>query len=75
MTVFMRILLQNKRTRDYVNYNGGWTARMESAREFGTGLEAIFYCLNHHHADMQILGEFGDARMNFAVPVTDVRGK
>jgi hypothetical protein len=69
----MKILLQNKRTRDYVQTDGGWTRRIERAREFGTGLDAIFYCLNHRCAEMQILGEFTDSRMNFSVAVTDLR--
>ncbi len=70
----MNILLQNKKTKDYVEEGGGWTARAEQARVFRTGLEAIFYCLHHQCADMQISGEFADSRMNFTVAVTDVRG-
>ncbi len=30
--------------------------------------------LYHHMANMQILGRFADERMNFSVPVTDLRG-
>lgn len=70
----MNILLQNKKTRNYVEEGGGWTPHTDQARVFGTGLEAIFYCLNHHCADMQILGEFADSRMNFTLAVTDLRG-
>lgn len=70
----MNILLQNKRTSNYVNGLSGWTTKREKARVFGTGLEALFFCFNHHVANMQILGEFGDARMNFTIPVTDLRG-
>jgi len=70
----MNILLQNKKTKDYVEEGEGWTASVEQARVFGTGLEALFYCLNHHYADMQILGEFADSRMNFTMEVTDLRG-
>jgi hypothetical protein len=69
----MNILLQNKKTKDYVEVGGGWTPRADQARVFGTGLEAIFYCLNHQCADMQIFGEFADSRMNFTVAVTDLR--
>ena len=70
----MNILLQNKRTLNYVECRGGWTTRAEKARVFHSGLEAMVYCFNHHFADMQILGEFADARMNFTVSVTDHRG-
>ena len=70
----MNILLQNKRTLNYVKGLSDWTTKPESARVFGTGLEALFFCFNHHIANMQILGEFVDARMNFTIPVTDLRG-
>jgi hypothetical protein len=70
----MTILLQNKRTLNYVEGTTGWTAKREKARVFGTGLEAMFFCLHRHIANMQILGQFADERMNFTVPVTDLRG-
>jgi hypothetical protein len=70
----MNILLQNKMTLDYVQGASGWTAIREQARVFGTGLEALFFCFNQHIANMQILGEFADRRMNFSFPVIDARG-
>lgn len=36
--------------------------------------EALFFCFNRRITNMQILGEFADARMNFTFPVTDLRG-
>ena len=69
----MRILLQNKTTLHYVESATGWTAYVDKARVFDTGLEAITFCFNHRKANMQILGKFIDTRMNFAVPVTDLR--
>jgi hypothetical protein len=69
----MNILLQNKKTRDYVEQDGGRTPHAGQARVFGSGLEAILYCLNHNCSDMQISGEFTDSRMNFTVGVTDLR--
>lgn len=69
----MTILLQNKQTLNYVEGPAKWTAHAERARVFGTGLEAICFCLNHHIGDMQILGKFVDTRMDFTVPVTDLR--
>ena len=70
----MNILLQNKRTLNYVEGPSGWTTKHDRARVFGTGLEALFFCFNRHIANMQILGEFFYARMNFTLPVTDLRG-
>ena len=70
----MNVLLQNKSTLNYVKGLSGWTTKHEQARVFGTGLEALFFCFNRHSTNMQILGEFADARMNFTFPVTDLRG-
>jgi hypothetical protein len=70
----MKILLQNKRTLDFLEGTTEWTPDPEKARVFETGLEAILFCLNHHIENTQILGEFRDERINFTVPVTDLRG-
>ena len=72
---FMKILLQNTKTLNYVDEAAGWTTNRENALDFATGLEAMFYCLKHRIANMRILGEFADARMNFTVPVTDLRSE
>ena len=71
---FMNILLQNRRTLNFLGASTGWTPNHANARIFGTGLEAMFFCLNHDVANMQILGKFADRRMDFTVPVTDLRG-
>jgi hypothetical protein len=34
----------------------------------------MFFCLNHHMGNMQILGKFADWRLDFTVPITDPRG-
>jgi hypothetical protein len=69
----VNIVLQNKATLQYVDDAGLWTSKLEQARAFDTGLDAILFCLEHQFFNMQILGEFGDQRMNFAVSVTDHR--
>jgi hypothetical protein len=38
------------------------------------GLRLFFFCFNRQITNMQVLGEFADARMNFTFPVTDLRG-
>jgi hypothetical protein len=70
----MNVLLQNKRSLNYVKGLSAWTKEREKARVFGTGLEALFFCFSRRIANMQVLGEFADARMNFTFPVTDLRG-
>jgi hypothetical protein len=70
----MTILLQSKKTLSYLGGTSEWTLDRDKARIFGTGLEAMLFCLNHHMSDMQIVGEFSDRRMDFTVPITDLRG-
>lgn len=70
----MNILLQNKKTLGYVTDLSRWTMQPEKAHRFETGLEALFFCFNRRLKNMQILGEFVNPRMNFTMPVTDLRG-
>ena len=70
----MNKLLQNKKTIAYVNDHSAWTTQREQAHHFGTGLEALFFCFNRRLKNMQILGDFYNSRMNFTLPVTDLRG-
>ena len=71
---FMNILLQNKKTFSYLTDLSTWTMQREKAHLFETGIQALFFCFNRHLKNMQILGEFVNPRMNFTVPVTDLRG-
>lgn len=70
----MNIILQNKKTFSYVTDLSAWTMQRENAHPFKTGIEALFFCFNRHLKNMQILGEFVNPRMNFTIPVTDLRG-
>ena len=70
----MNIFLQNKKTLSYVQSPTGWTADRAKARPFATGIEALFYCFNRRITNMQILGDFVNAQLNFTLPVTDLRG-
>jgi len=69
----MKILLQSKKTRDYVNQGGGWTWKQGRAQVFSSGLEAIMFCLNSRILEMQIVCVFQDVAKNFKVSVTDCR--
>ena len=68
------ILLQNKKTLNYVTDLPAWTMQREKAHQFETGIDALFFCFNRHLKNMQILGEFVNPQMNFTVPVTDLSG-
>ncbi len=68
----MTVLLQNKRTLEYVKGKIGWTVLRAEARVFATGLEALYHCYNQGIRNMQIVGQY-DGEMSFNVPVTDSR--
>ena len=70
----MNILLQNQKTLTYVTDLSTQTMQREKAHLFETGIEALFFCFNRHLKNMQILGEFANPRMNFTMPVTDLKG-
>ena len=70
----MNILLQNRKTLTYVTDLPTGTMQHEKAHLFETGIEALFFCFNRHLKNMQILGEFANPRMNFTMPVTDLKG-
>jgi hypothetical protein len=71
----MRIVLQNKGSSAFVeDLHGGWTKDSQQALGFANGLEASLFCLNRRMKNMQMVATFLDCRMNFSVPVTDMRG-
>ena len=70
----VNILLQSKKTHSFVTDFSTWTMQHEQASHFETGIEALFFCLNNHLKNMQILGEFLNPKMNFSIPVTDLKG-
>lgn len=70
----MNIVLQNKGSSAFIEDLGGaWTKEREHAHIFANGLEALFFCFKRRLSNMQIVGTFFDSRMNFSVPVADVR--
>ena len=72
----MKIMLQDKGSLDFIkDLDGGWTGKSELAHAFSTGLEAVFFCFKLRMRNMQIVASFLDTRMNFCVPVCDVRAK
>ena len=70
----MNILLQNKKTRTYITDHSTSTMQRERAHLFETGIEALLFCFRRNLKNMQILGEFVDPRINFTMPVTDLKG-
>lgn len=71
--VLMKILLQSKNTRDYVDQGGGWTGNIATARVFTSGLDAMMFCLDRRILQMQIVCVFEDLARNFTIAVTDCR--
>jgi O-acetylhomoserine/O-acetylserine sulfhydrylase-like pyridoxal-dependent enzyme len=70
----MNILLQNKKTMTYVADRSTRTLQRKKAHRFETGIEALFLRFNRQLKNLQIMGDFVEPRMNFTMPVTDLRG-
>lgn len=69
----MKILLQSKKTRDYVDQGGGWTWKQGRALVFSSGLAAMKFCLDRRILEMQIVCVSDDLAKNFTIAVTDCR--
>ena len=66
----MSVLLQSIQTSKYVDQKAGWTEQLDRAREFSEGMDALFYCYQHHLRNMRILGQFDDPHKNFTIHLT-----
>jgi hypothetical protein len=70
----MDIVLQSKGSSAFIkDLAGAWTEEREHAHIFGSGLDALFFCFKRRLNNMQMVATFLDSRMNFCVPVADVR--
>lgn len=70
----MNIVLQSKGSSAFVeDLAGAWTKEREHAHIFASGLEALVFCFKWRLNNMQMVATFVDSRMNFSVPVADVR--
>ena len=70
----MNILLQSKGSSAFIeDLAGAWTKERQHAHEFASGLEALVFCFKRRLNNMQMVATFLDPRMNFSVPVADVR--
>ncbi len=70
----MNIVLQSKGSSAFIeDLSGAWTKEREHAHIFASGLEALVFCFKRRLNNMQMVAMFVDSRMNFSVPVADVR--
>jgi hypothetical protein len=67
----MSVYLQSLRTEKFVQGPEKWTDHAEQAREFRGGTDALFFCYQHHLADMQILGRFAEPEKDFTIPLKE----
>ena len=67
----MKILVQHKDTREYVRPDEGWTADRTLARKFKSGHEAVRICAERELTHVQVVYNFPDRHMNFAMPLSD----
>lgn len=67
----MNTLLQDKATLKYLDDQGGWTDKHDRARHFSSTYEALSFSAAAGLRHAQMLCEFKDARLNFAVPLPE----
>jgi hypothetical protein len=53
-----RVLIQDRRTRTFLDGAHGWTSVPEHARDFHNSLSAVAYCLQKGLLDTQIVIKF-----------------
>jgi hypothetical protein len=67
----MSVRLLNAKTAKFVQEVQGWTDDANKARDFGGATNALFYCYQHHLADVRIIGQFANPRENFDISVRE----
>ncbi len=54
----MKIVIQNRRTRDYIGNSGAWTSKREHAFDFEKTMFAFQFCKDRHLEDVEIVLKF-----------------
>ena len=71
----MKVVIQDCVTKEFLNPENKWCSDPEEARVFGSSVEAIKFCLEHHLTEVQLFLQFadGDPRLDLVVPVRECR--
>lgn len=65
----MKICIQNRATRKFLQADQTWIESATQARAFPTSLAAFRHCLEQQLADVNIVVEFGQDRHPLVIPV------
>ena len=68
MSCEMVVVLQNARTLEYVRGDGGWTAAVEKAHDFGAVVRALDYALKRGLQDVRPVVRCGDPGLDLRLP-------
>lgn len=68
----MRVILQTKDHRQFLDAANQWTTHMDAAQKFTNGADALRHSVDCNLLDAEILYEFEDPHLSFAVPVSEI---
>ena len=64
----MKVLLQNKKTRLFLEEGGSWTSKLEAAFGFINSGKAIDFAFEHQLADVHVLLWFKEQNYSLTIP-------
>jgi hypothetical protein len=66
----MRVVLQQIATKLYFQAEGKWTLDPGEARDFGSSLKAIDYCLDQKMSGVEVVLKFSEAKYDIRLSAT-----
>jgi hypothetical protein len=67
---FMRILIQNCKTKLFLKEDLSWTETIKAALGFGSGTSAIAFYQKLSIEDVQLVYDFDNSAFNFVTPIS-----
>lgn len=64
----MKILLQRKSDYHYLKEDGTWTLRVNEAKDWPRGGDAVDYCSEHKLGECQVVLMFNRSEYNITIP-------
>jgi hypothetical protein len=65
----MTILLQNTRTKDYLQSDGSWQREAAYAAIFPDSIQALKFCQRNHLSDVQVVLKFEGTHYDIQIPL------
>ena len=66
----MKVLLRNRKTRDYLHGDHRWTKHRSAARVFDSTMEAVLFAVGNHTTDLEVVLTSDNSGPDVCLPVT-----